>query len=106
MLPDPLFYKLVLVVLVWRCVMLHLFWPSERAAARPTPPQPVPPPHTRSKAPDPFAGFTRQPHCDAGEPATEVLLLPPPPAPPPVLIHTRGCPRQVASAAQCCPMRE
>jgi hypothetical protein len=103
MIPDPLFYKLLLVLLVWLCVMLHLLWPSERAAARPTPPRAAPPPRTRSKDPEPFAGLTRKPRCDGCEQATEVPPLPPPPAPPPVIIHTRGCPRQVDSSAQFCP---
>jgi hypothetical protein len=72
MIPDPLLYKLLLVVLVWLCVTLHLLWPSERAAAQPTPPQPVPPLRTRSKEPKPFAGLARKPQCDGCEQATEV----------------------------------
>ena len=29
MMPDPLFYQLLLVGLVWLCLMLHVVWPDE-----------------------------------------------------------------------------
>ena len=34
MMSDPLFTKLLLVVLIWLCVTLHLVWPSEPPAAQ------------------------------------------------------------------------
>ena len=85
MMSDPLFYKLLLVALVWLCVMLHVVWPWERAAARPMPPQPVPPPRKRSREPKPFAGLTRKPHCDACEQATDPRPRPPSASPPPIV---------------------
>ena len=47
MMSDPLFTKLLLVVLIWLCVTLHLVWPSEPPAARATQHQPTTPPRKR-----------------------------------------------------------
>ena len=33
MMSDPLFYKLLLVGLLWLCLMLHVMWPDDRASA-------------------------------------------------------------------------
>ena len=41
MMPDPLFYQLLLVGLVWLCLMLHVVWPSDRATAGSTTPRPA-----------------------------------------------------------------
>ncbi len=61
MMPDPLFYQLLLVGLVWLCLMLHVVWPSDRATAGPTTPRPAKAPPKRSSAPKPFPGLTRKP---------------------------------------------
>jgi hypothetical protein len=74
MLSNLVFYQLVLIALVWVFLMLYGLWPSEPAAARPTPPEPVTPRRKRSCDPKPFIGLTRQPPCD----------------PPPLLVSTRG----------------
>jgi len=49
MIPDPLFYKLLLVSLVWLWVVLHLAWPSRCAPARHPILLPAKPPRNRSK---------------------------------------------------------
>src|SRR5215475_11439250 len=84
-----IFYKLLLVSLLWLCFMLHVLWPDTRAATRPMPPTPTPPPRKRSKAPQPFAGLSHKPLCAACEQATD---SPPkaPGAPPPLIVSTRG----------------
>ncbi len=102
MIPDPLFYKLLLVALVWLCIMLHVVWPSERAAARPTPAEPVALSRKRSREPKPFVGLTRKPHCDACQQA----ITPRPQAPaasPPPIVTTRGRPRQIDTSHHGCP---
>ncbi len=63
MIPDPLFYQLLLVALVWLCVMLHVVRPSQRAVTRPTPTESVTPPRKRSKEPKPFTGLTQALLC-------------------------------------------
>ena len=67
---TPIFYKLLLVSLLWLCFMLHVLWPDTRAAMRPTPPTLPPPPRKRPKAPKPFAGLLHQPLCTACAQAT------------------------------------
>ena len=61
MLSNLVFYQLVLIALVWVFLMLYGLWPSEPAAARPTPPEPVTPRRKRSCDPKPFIGLTRKP---------------------------------------------
>jgi IS1 family transposase len=99
---SPLFfYQLVLVALVWLCVMLHWAWPSDPAAC-PTTPEPPPPLPKRTREPQPFAGLTHKPHCDACEHAT-APRPPAPSAPPPRLVPTRGRRRQVDTSTHFCP---
>src|SRR5438128_4449427 len=69
MMPDPLFYQLLLVGLVWLCLMLHVVWPSDRAAAGPTTPRPAKAPPKHSSDLKPFPGLTRTPPCAACEQA-------------------------------------
>ena len=102
MIPDPLFYKLLLVALVWLCIMLHVVWPSERAAARPTPAEPVALSRKRSREPKPFVGLTRKPHCDACQQARTPRPQAPAASPPPI-VTTRGRPRQIDTSHHCCP---
>ena len=89
MLSNLVFYQLVLIALVWVFLMLYGLWPSEPAAARPTPPEPVTPRRKRSCDPKPFIGLTRQPPCDACEEGVAPRREPPC-APPPLLVSTRG----------------
>src|SRR3989441_3035646 len=102
MVSHLFFYQLVLVALVWVCLMLHGVWPSDCAPAHPTLPQPTPPRRKRSRAPKPFAGLTRKPHCDACEHASDSRPQAPA-APPPRLVPTRGRRRQVDTSMHFCP---
>jgi IS1 family transposase len=101
---SPLFfYQLGFLALLWLCLMLHYTWPSDRATRRQSPSQPAsPPPQKRSRGPQPFAGLTHKPHCDACEQAVEPRP-PSPSAPPPRLSPTQGRRRQVDTSRHFCP---
>src|SRR5712691_2988401 len=102
MMPDPLFYRLLLVGLVWLCLMLHVVWPYDRATAGPTTPRPAKAPPKRSSDLKPFPGLTRKPPCAACEQAHEHVPQPPG-CPPPRIVPTRGRPRQVETSRHFCP---
>src|SRR6266851_3710822 len=102
MMPDPLFYRLLLVGLVWLCLMLHVVWPYDRATAGPTTPRPAKAPPKRSSDPKPFPGLTRTPPCAACEQA-HAHGPQPPGGPPPRIVPTRGRPRQVDTSFHFCP---
>jgi IS1 family transposase len=95
-------YQLTLIALVWLCIMLQWVWPSDSAAACPTPLAPPPPRPKRKREPQPFAGLTRKPHCDACEHRGD-LRIQPPSSPPPRMVMTRGRRRQVDTSRHCCP---
>src|SRR5215831_18281714 len=101
MVSHLFFYQLVLVALVWLCLMLQWAWPSDPAAC-PTTLDPTPPQPKRNRAPKPFEGLIKKPHCDACE-HTTAPRLPAPAAPPPRLIPTRGRRRQVDTSMHFCP---
>src|SRR5713101_3519672 len=102
MMPDPLFYRLLLVGLVWLCLILHVVWPYDRASSGPTTPRPAKAPPKRSRDPQPFPGLTRKPPCAACEQAHEHEPQPPG-CPPPRKVSTRGRPRQVDTSSHFCP---
>src|SRR5713101_9083129 len=102
MLSDPLFYRLLLVGLVWLCLMLHVVWPYDRATSGPTTPRPAKAPPKRSSDLKPFPGLTRTPPCAACEQAHEHVPQPPG-CPPPRIVPTRGRPRQVDTSWHFCP---
>jgi len=102
MMPDPLFYQLLLVGLVWLCLMLHVVWPSDRTTAGSTTPRPATAPPKRSSDLKPFPGLTRRPPCAACEQAHEHVPQPPS-CPPPRIVPTRGRPRQVETSQHFCP---
>jgi IS1 family transposase len=99
---NLVFYQLVLIALVWVFLMLYGLWPSEPAAARPTPPKPATPPRKRLCDPKPFIGLTRTPPCAACEEGVAPHREPPG-APPPLIVSTRGRRRQVDTSPQFCP---
>src|SRR3989475_12265348 len=94
--------QLVRVALVWLCLLLQWVWSSDRARAQPTPPHPTLPRRTRSREPQPFAGLTTKPHCDACAHASDPRPQAPS-APPPRLVPTRGRRRQVDTSTHFCP---
>jgi hypothetical protein len=101
MVSDLFFYQLGLIALVWLCVMLQWAWPSDTAVC-PPPLEPPPPRPKRHREPQPFAGLTTKPHCDAcahvSAPCPHATS-----APPPRLVMTRGRRRQVDTSTHCCP---
>ena len=80
MISDLLFYKLLLVGLLWLCILLHVVWPSERAASCPITPTPTLPRRQRSKGPrNPLlASSTSRCVTSAEAPPLAVHRLPPP----------------------------
>src|SRR4030095_12104777 len=102
MMPDPLFYQLLLCAFVGLCLMLHLVCPYDGATAGPTTPRPAKAPPKRSRDPQPFPGLTHKPHCEACAQAA-VLRPQAPCAPPPRIVSPRGRPRQVDTSSHCCP---
>src|SRR3989441_7705866 len=102
MITDLLFYKLLLLALVWLCLMLHRLWPTERTALGSLPPTPPPPRRTRSKELKPFTGLLHTPLCEACEQAAATLpkLLGAPPA---LLTAMRGRKRTIDTQQQFCP---
>src|SRR6266478_3646078 len=102
MLSPLLFSQWVLVAVVWLCVILHWTLPSDPAPVWPTTPEPSPPLPKRLREPQPFAGLTHKPHCDAcehrGAPRPQ-----PSSCPPPRLVMTQGRRRQVDTSTHCCP---
>jgi IS1 family transposase len=102
MVSHLFFYQLTLIALVWLCVMLHWVWPSDSAAACPTTLAPPPPRPKRRRAPKPFEGFIKRPHCDACEHATAPRPQAPS-APPPRIVMTRGRRRAIDTSMHFCP---
>src|SRR5438128_9778272 len=102
MMSDPLFYKLLLVGLLWLCLMLHVVWPDNRATSGHQTSLLAKVPRKRSKASTPFPGLTHKPYCDACEHATasrpQASCAPPPP-----IISTRGRRREVNTSCHFCP---
>ena len=102
MVPNLIFYKLLLVALLWLCFLLHVLWPNERAATGPTSPKPTPPPRKRSQEPKLLTGLIHKPLCDACQQATDFhpKALG---APPPLITYTRGRKRSIDTQQQFCP---
>ena len=50
MITDLLFYKLLLLALVWLCLILHMLWPTERTARCSPPTTPTPLRRKRSRS--------------------------------------------------------
>ena len=72
MVPNLLFYQLLLVALVLICLMLHVWWPDHPSATPQTPLKPGKPRRQRSKAPKPFTGLIHKPLCEAYEPGADI----------------------------------
>ena len=102
MVSELFFYQLALIALVWLCGMLHWVWPSDRPTVPLPLPQPPPPRRPRRREPQPFAGLTTRPHCDACVHASAPRPHAPA-APPPRLVMTRGRRRQIDTAHHFCP---
>jgi IS1 family transposase len=100
--PNLLFYQLLLVTLVLICLMIHVWWPDPPRVARPRPFKPDKPRRTRSKEPKPFTGYIHKPLCEACEQGTDTRPKAPG-SPPPVMSFTRGRRRTVNTSSHFCP---
>jgi len=102
MVPNVLFYQLLLVALVLICLLIHVGWPDP---SRATPPRPIKPDQLRpkrSKEPKPFTGYIHKPLCEACEQGLDTRPKAPG-APPPVILFTRGRQRTVDTSGHFCP---
>jgi hypothetical protein len=88
-------------LLILACLWLGMFvwwaWLKGRSAPVQTTFVPAKPMRTRAKEPQPFAGLTHKPLCDACEQALE-CQQPAPSSPPPVLTFTHGRRRTINTA--------
>jgi transposase-like protein/IS1 family transposase len=102
MITELLFYTLLLFALMWLYLMLHMLWPTERAAPCSTASKPTLPRCQHSKEPKPFLGLIHRPICAACEHAADDRPQAPS-SPPPVLAFTRGRKRTINTQEQFCP---
>jgi hypothetical protein len=61
MVPNVLFYQLLVVALVLSCLLIHVWWPDAPRATPAMPLKPNKPRRTRSKEPKPFTGYIHKP---------------------------------------------
>src|SRR5215831_1535140 len=94
MVPNVLFYQLLLVALVLICFMIHVWWPAPSRATPPQPLKPDKPQRKRAKEPKPFTGYLYKPLCEACETGTAIRSQAPG-SPPPVITFTRGRKRTI-----------
>lgn len=102
MVPNTLFYQLLLVALVLICLLVHVWWPDPPGPTPQSPFKPDKPRRKRSKEPKPFAGYIHKPLCEACEQGHDSRPKAPG-APPPRIIFTRGRLRTVDTSGHFCP---
>jgi hypothetical protein len=103
MVPNPLFYQLVLVALILICLLLHVWWPDNPPCVAKAPLKPDRPRSKRAKEPKPFTGYIHKPLCEACAASTN----PRPPAlgsPPPIITFARGRKRTIDTSGHFCPI--
>jgi IS1 family transposase len=105
MIPNPLFYQLLLVSLVLLCIMIHVWWPDSSKATPARPSKPDQPRRQRSKEPKPFTGYIHKPLCEACEQGVDSRPKAPG-SPPPVMRFTRGRRRTVNTSGHFCPEQD
>jgi transposase-like protein/IS1 family transposase len=102
MIPNPLFYQLLLVALILICIMIHVWWPDPSKATPPRPLKLDQPRRKRAKEPKPFMGYIHKPLCGACEQGTDTRPQAPG-SPPPIMTFTRGRKRTVDTSQHFCP---
>src|SRR5262245_14979748 len=95
-------YGLLLVVMCWGRMNGSGKGPRRPVTSGRPQGKPAKPSTKRSKAPQPLAGLTQKPGCQAGEPAAAPRPQAPS-APPPRLVATRGRHREVNTSTHFCP---
>ena len=102
MVPNPLFYPLLVVALILICLLIHVGWPDK--------PLPMPQPplasnkrqRTRAKEPKPFPGLIHTPRCEACEQRANACPTVPG-SPPSCIRFTRGRRHTVNTHSHFCP---
>src|SRR5215831_12868508 len=102
MIPNPLFYQILLIALVLISLMIHVWWLDSSKATPTRPYKPDQPRRKRSKELKPFTGYIHQPLCEACEQGVDSCPKAPG-SPPPVMIFTRGRRRTVDTSGHFCP---
>jgi IS1 family transposase len=102
MVPNALFYQLLLVALVLMYLLIHVWWPAHPGPPPQLPLEPSKPRRKRSKEPKPFTGYIHKPLCEACEQGLDTRPKAPG-LPPPVMIFTRGRRRTVDTSGHFCP---
>jgi transposase-like protein/IS1 family transposase len=102
MIPDLVYYQLVIIILLWLCVLLPHLWPSPHREMPTRPGAPIQPKRNRSREPKPFAGLTHKPHCTLCDQETDETAPAPPRRPDPMPLTPRR-PRTVDTSMHFCP---
>jgi transposase-like protein/IS1 family transposase len=102
LVPNLLFYTLLLIALVLIYLFIVLWCTNDPKTASATLTKPHKPRRKRSKEPKPFAGLIHKPLCEACEHGAH-RRPEAPGSPPPVMTVTRGRPRTVDTNAHFCP---
>jgi IS1 family transposase len=102
MVPNLLFYQLLLVALVLIWILVHIWWPDRPNVTPQTPRKPGKSQRKRSKEPKPFTGYIHKPLCDACQYGADARPKAPG-APPPMIIFNRGRRRTVDTSGHFCP---
>ena len=104
MASTPLFYQFLLIALVLLCLLVHVALADSPPREPKTPLAPKPRRRRRSKEPQPFAGLSHQPLCEACEQGDDTRPKTPGlGAPSPVIPFPRGRRRTVNTQAHFCP---
>jgi transposase-like protein len=99
---DLLCDALLILACLWLGMLVWWAWLKGRSAPVQTTFLPAKPMRKRAKEPQPFAGLTHKPLCDACEQAVE-LQQPAPSSPPPLLTFTHGRRRTIDTERHFCP---
>src|SRR5215813_11355112 len=102
MIPDLVYYQLVIIILLWLCFMLPHLWPSPHRGMPTRPGAPIKPKRNRSREPKSFADLTHKPHCALCEQETGETAPAPPRRPDP-MPPTNRRPRTVDTSMHFCP---
>jgi hypothetical protein len=102
MVPNLLFYQLLMVTLALICLIIHVGLPDHPPCAPKTLLQPDQRRRRRSKEPQPFTGLIHKPLCEACEHGADTRLRAPG-SPPPLITFTRGRRRTVNTQSHFCP---
>ena len=102
MVPNLLFYQLLLVALVLICILVHVGWPDRPNVTPQTPRKPGKPRCKRSKELKPFTGYIHKPLCEACQQGADSRPKTPG-VPSPMIIFNRGRRRTVDPSGHFCP---